>query len=82
MPHIQVKLWPGRSEAQKQAFADAVVQAAQQTLGASAAYITVGIEEVPADVWPRQVYKPEIADKLDVLYKKPGYGYSDEELKG
>jgi len=82
MPHIQLKLWPGRSEDQKQAFTQAVIQAAQQTLGASADYITVGIEEVsPAD-WPRQVYKPDIADKLDALYKKPGYGYTDEELNG
>ena len=51
-------------------------------MGASEAYITVGIEEVAASEWPHTVYKPEIHDKIDRLYKKPGYFYSDEEMTG
>ena len=82
MPHVLVKLWPGRTEEQKRALTAGIVDALKETMGASDDYITVGIEEVPAADWPRQVYKPEIADKRDRLYKKPGYGYSQEELNG
>jgi len=33
----------------------------------------VAFEEVdPAD-WPEKVYKPDVLDKQDKLYKKPGY---------
>jgi hypothetical protein len=42
----------------------------------------VSIEEISPSEWPTAVYKPEIADKLDKLYKKPGYGYSEKELDG
>ena len=44
--------------------------------------ITVSIEEIEPSAWPKAVYKPEIVDKADKLYKKPGYGYSKEELEG
>lgn len=80
MPHISVKMWPGRSEAQKKAMVDKIVSAVKESTGAPDDYITVSIEEIPSSVWPKEVYKPEIMDKADRLYKKPGYGYSDEEL--
>lgn len=81
MPHVSVKLWPGRTEEQKRALADRIVEAVKDTMGATDDYITVAIEDVPAAVWPKVVYKPEIADKPDKLYKKPGYGYSKEEME-
>lgn len=81
MPHISVKLWPGRTEEQKRALTDRIVEAVKETMGATDDYITVAIEDVPAAEWPRAVYKPEIADKPDTLYKKPGYGYSKEEME-
>ena len=82
MPHVQVKLWPGRTEEQKRALTEKIVAAAKDTLGATDDYITVGIEDVPSSEWPKSVYKPEIHDKIDKLYKKPGYFYSDEEMNG
>lgn len=82
MPHVQVKLWPGRTEEQKRALTEKIVAALKETLGATEDYITVGIEEVSASEWPKKVYKPEISDKLDKLYKKPGYGYTEKELNG
>ena len=82
MPHVTVKLWPGRTEEQKQALTRQIVKAVEETMGAPNDYITVAIEEVSSAAWPKQVYKPEIADKLDKLYKKPGYGYTDKEMNG
>jgi len=33
----------------------------------------VAIEEIKAEDWPEKVYKPDILNKLEKLYKKPGY---------
>lgn len=82
MPHVSVKMWLGRTEEQKRALADRIVSAVRETLGASDNSITVSIEEIEPSAWPKAVYKPEIVDKADKLYKKPGYGYSKEELEG
>jgi 4-oxalocrotonate tautomerase len=74
MPHVVVKLFPGRSEPQKSALAARIAQALVETADSREDAISVAIEEVaPAD-WMSQVYGPEIAPKLDTLYKKPGYG--------
>lgn len=82
MPHINIKMWPGRTEEQKQKLTDKVINAVKEATGAPDDYITVAIEEISSSEWAKKVYKPEIADKADKLYKKPGYGYTDEELNG
>ena len=58
-----------------------IVEAVKDTMGASDDYITVAIQDVPADQWPKAVYKPEIADQIDRLYKKPNYFYTKEEME-
>lgn len=73
MPHVVVKLYPGRSEAEKQALAEAVTAALTSSLNCGADLVSVGIEEVqPAD-WKPTVYEPEIMAKPETIYKKPGY---------
>ena len=39
--------------------------------------ISVAMEEVEPKAWVEQVYKPEIKNKWDKLYKEPGYDESD-----
>lgn len=72
MPHISVKLWPGRSEEQKKQLADQLTRAAINSIQCSEKSISVTIEEVEQENW-NEVYKKEILEKEDVLYKKPGY---------
>ena len=73
MPHIIVKLYPGRSEQQKQQLADAITRDVISITKCEEKSVSVAFEEVdPAD-WPEKVYKPEILGKQDKLYKKPGY---------
>lgn len=73
MPHVIVKLWPGRAEPQKQALAEAITQAVTAHLGYGADAISVGFDEVaPAD-WERAVVGPEILGKWPSLRKRPGY---------
>jgi 4-oxalocrotonate tautomerase len=74
MPHVVVKMWAGKSEAQKTALAQAMVEALKATLGSSDSSISVAIEDVAPEAWMAQVYEPEIAPQLASLYKKPGYG--------
>ncbi|MEJ2686962.1 MAG: tautomerase family protein [Gammaproteobacteria bacterium] len=73
MPHVIVKLWPGRSEQQKTELADAITRDVMNALGNSDESISVAFEEVEARDWAERVYRPEILGKWDQLYKKPGY---------
>jgi len=73
MPHIIVKMYPGRSEQQKWQLADAIVKDVVAITGGSADSVSVAIKEIaPAD-WTEKVYKPDIQKHWDKLYKKPNY---------
>lgn len=73
MPHISIKLAPGRSEEQKRRLTEQITKDVMAIAGADEGSISVRIEEVNAQDWTEQVYKPEILPHLDKLYKKPGY---------
>ena len=69
MPHIIVKMYPGRSE-QKARLAEAIVKDVMAITGDHA--VSVTIEEVEPDDWAEKVYKPDIVNGAGKLYKKPG----------
>jgi 4-oxalocrotonate tautomerase len=73
MPHVSVKLWPGRSEEEKKRLAEAISDDVVRITGCSPASVSVSIEDVPSGQWKERVYDPEVRDKADLLYKKPGY---------
>ena len=73
MPHISVKMYPGRSEQDKERLAEAIVNDVIKYTGARPESISVAIEEVAPSDWKAEVYDPEIRAKSDELYKKPGY---------
>ena len=73
MPHVIVKLWPGRSEEQKTRLAEEIVKDVVDVLGNKEESVSVAIEEVASEDWKDKVYQPEILDKQDTLYRKPGY---------
>ena len=73
MPHVIVKLLPGRSAQQKARIAEEVTKAIMATANCAETSVSVGIEDVASDVWTEQVYKPDILGKPDTLYKQPGY---------
>jgi 4-oxalocrotonate tautomerase len=77
MPHVIVKLWPGKSERQKARLAKAITREVTAVLGYGEESISVAMEEVEARDWAEQVYKPDIVNRPDQLYKKPGYDLSD-----
>jgi 4-oxalocrotonate tautomerase len=73
MPHVIVKVYSGKSEEQNTALAEAVTQAVMGSLGSKDASISVAIEEIPPERWAEDVYKPDILERSETLYKKPGY---------
>jgi 4-oxalocrotonate tautomerase len=73
MPHVIVKLWPGKSEHQKRRLAEAITKDVATVLNYGDESVSVAVEEVtPAD-WGDKVYRPDIVGKAATLYKKPGY---------
>ena len=73
MPHVIVKMYSGRAESHKKALAEEITRAITRTLGYGDASVSVSIEDVAPSDWAEKVYRPDIADKPEQLYKKPGY---------
>jgi 4-oxalocrotonate tautomerase len=77
MPHVIVKLWPGKSEKQKQRLADAIAKDVMDILNYGEESVSVAMEEVNSRDWAEKVYKADIQAKADQIYKKPGYRLED-----
>ena len=73
MPHVIVKLWPEKSEQQKERLTEKIVKDVMDVLNYGEESVSVGFEEISSKDWKEKVYKPDIMDKWDKLYKKPGY---------
>ncbi len=73
MPHVIVKLWPGRSEQDKARLAEEIVKDVVDVIKCGEDAVSVAIEEVKREDWPEKVYRPDILDNAEKLYKKPGY---------
>jgi len=73
MPHVIVKLYPGRSDQVKKQLVEAIVKDVVAIAKCEEKVVSVAIEEVEPVDWPETVYRPDILDKPHMLYKKPGY---------
>jgi 4-oxalocrotonate tautomerase len=73
MPHVIVKLLPGKTEKQKANLADEITKAVMTVLNYGEGSVSVAMEEVRAEEWMKKVYKPNILGKPAQIYKKPGY---------
>lgn len=73
MPHVIVKLYPGRSEEQKVKLADKITKDVVTIAKCDEKSVSVAFEEIEKEDWAKKVYKPDILDKKNSLYKVPGY---------
>jgi 4-oxalocrotonate tautomerase len=73
MPHIILKMYPGRTEEQKNRLAEEITRVVMEITGNNEQSVSVGIEEIDKADWTDKVYRPDIAANWDKLYKKPGY---------
>ena len=77
MPHVIVKVATGKSEEQKRRLAEAITKDVVNIMGVGEEAVSVAMEEVKPQDWLEKVYKPEIRNHLEKLYKKPGYDEND-----
>jgi 4-oxalocrotonate tautomerase len=73
MPHVIVKLYPGRSELQKIRLAEEIVKDVVAIAKCEEKSVSVAIEEIKPEDWAEKVYRTDIFDNQKKLYKKPGY---------
>lgn len=73
MPHVIVKLLPGKSESQKHQLADKITADIMSVFNYGEEAVSVAFEEVESRDWTEKVYKPDIQQKSNHIYKKPGY---------
>ena len=74
MPHVVVKLWPGRNDEIKTNLAQKIANVVSEELKVDIGDVSVGFEEVNRYDWGEQVYKKEIKDNENI-YFKPDYEY-------
>ncbi len=73
MPHVVVKLWPGKSEEQKTRLAQEITKDVMSILHYGEEAVSVAFEEIQPQDWMEKVYKPDIQSQWKNVYKKPGY---------
>ena len=81
MPHIIVKLWPGKSEAQKKELAERITKDVMSVLKYGEESVSVAMEEVSSREWMKQVYKPDIQEKFKNSGIEPYWGDTAEFKK-
>ncbi len=77
MPHVIVKMYPGRTSGQKNKLAQAIAESLVKIANCDDKTISVAIEEIAPEDWAETVYKPDIMGKEETLLKKPGYNPFD-----
>ena len=77
MPHVIVKLYPGRSNQIKTQLADEIAKDVVAIAGCEEKSVSVAVEEIKPEDWAEKVYRPDILDNQQGLYKKPGYNPFD-----
>jgi len=77
MPHVIVKLYPGRSEQQKIQLAEEIVKDIVAIAKCEEKSVSVAFEEIKPEDWTEKVYKLDILDNQQELYRKPGYNPFD-----
>ncbi|MDM8535445.1 tautomerase family protein [Desulfobacterales bacterium HSG17] len=73
MPHVIVKLYPGRTDEVKTQLAEKIAKDVMEIGKCQEKAVSVAIEEIDQSEWAQKVYQPDILENQDRLYKKPGY---------
>jgi 4-oxalocrotonate tautomerase family enzyme len=79
MPHVIVKLYPGRSEEQKKQLAREIVKNVVKIAKCEEKSVSVAFEEVEPEDWAATVYEPDIINNKKNLVVTPGYNPFQEK---
>jgi 4-oxalocrotonate tautomerase len=72
MPHVIVKLWPGKSEQQKQTLANQITKSVMSTLNYGEESVSVDSRRLRPRIEQNR-YTAQTSLDTKKLYKKPGY---------
>lgn len=64
MPHIDIRMFSGRTEEKKKEVAEAVVEAMMESLGCERSHLSVAIHDVEPDKWNEEVKNTVDASKV------------------
>ena len=73
MPHVIVKLYPGRTTEQKKQLAREIVKNVTQIAVCEEKSVSVAFKEVTPEEWAERVYRLDIIQNNKNLVVKPGY---------
>ena len=73
MPHVEIKCFPGRTDAQKKLLAERVADDVAEILVCKRSSVSVAIHDVPEEDWKNEVWDKEIRPHWSRLYLEPGY---------
>jgi 4-oxalocrotonate tautomerase len=65
MPHVIVKLWPGKSEPQQRRLAAEITKDVMNILHDGGESVSGAIEAVEFSDWAEKVYKPDIVNNAE-----------------
>ena len=73
MPHVIIKMFPGRTDEQKERITKGITDTITRIAGCEEDSVSIAVEEVSSQEWAEKVYKPDIMEKEETPIKKPGY---------
>jgi 4-oxalocrotonate tautomerase len=73
MPHIIIKMTPGRTMEQKEQLAKEFTNVIIKIAKCEVTSVSIAIEEIERSDWKKKVYIPYIIKKAKYLIQKPGY---------
>jgi 4-oxalocrotonate tautomerase len=84
MPHVIVKLWPGKSEQQKRRLAEAITKDIATVLNYGDESVSVVMEEVDATEWAERSISPTsfAIDRSGTRNRDTGCEYSNDASSG
>jgi 4-oxalocrotonate tautomerase len=77
MPHVIIKMYPGRTVEQKNKLAQVIADSIVKIAKCEEETVSVAVEEIAPEDWAETVYRPDIMEKEKTLVKKPGYNPFD-----
>ncbi len=79
MPHVIIKMYPGRSPEVKKELCDKIADIVVETVKCPPEAVSVAIYEIPPESWEKEVMEPDILPAGENLYKAPGTGLQEEK---
>lgn len=72
MPHVTIKLYPGRNDEVKKKLAEKIALEVADGLQVRSGSVSVAFEEVSQEDW-KDIYIKEIVNNMENIYRRPDY---------